>query len=102
MSAVIKLKPAELEIVLKILNKYLGRKDQNVWVFGSRAGGTPRPDSDLDLLMDPSVSLTIRAHLIEEFEESLLPFEVDLVNRDDLAVEYAHKVESEKILLNLQ
>ena len=87
-------------IVKDILKKYLKFNKTSVWIFGSRANGSPRSDSDLDLLFDPPLSLAIRAKLTEDFEESKLPFEVDLVNRVDLAEAYKIQIEDNKILLH--
>ena len=87
-------------IVKDILKKYLNSKKTNVWIFGSRANGKPRADSDLDLLFDPPLSLETRAKLSEDFEESNLPFDVDLVNRSDLAEAYKTQVEENKILFH--
>jgi predicted nucleotidyltransferase len=51
-----------------------------VWAFGSRAGGVPKPHSDLDLVIvdPPMVSESVFANLKLRFEESDLPFRVDV------------------------
>lgn len=56
------------------------------WVFGSRARGTARPDSDLDICLRGDVAVTLEelGRLREAFEESHLPFVVDLVDFKDL------------------
>ena len=53
-----------------------------VWVFGSRATGRARRYSDLDLAIDAGRRLTIdeTATLREAFEESDLPYRVDIVD----------------------
>jgi len=50
-----------------------------VWVFGSRAGGTPKAYSDLDLVLidSPLISQKTLAELKLRFEESNLPYRVD-------------------------
>lgn len=50
-----------------------------VWVFGSRAGGTPKVYSDLDLVLidSPLISQKTLAQLKLRFEESNLPYRVD-------------------------
>jgi predicted nucleotidyltransferase len=52
-----------------------------VWVFGSRAGIHYKPHSDLDLAIidPPSVSEEARSRIEGAFEESDLPFRVEIV-----------------------
>ena len=90
----------QLKVVVDILGAHLPSGSlAGVWAFGSRAGGRPRSNSDLDLLFDPPLSLTVQAKLAEAFEESSLSFTVDLVNRDELADEYRAGVDRVKIPL---
>lgn len=53
-----------------------------VMVFGSRALGSARPWSDLDLLVDVTEPLdeVILAHLQQDFVESDLPFRVEVLD----------------------
>jgi predicted nucleotidyltransferase len=95
----IKLSKLELDSVREILSEHLSVHGQSVWVFGSRANGNPRTDSDLDPLFDPPLSLAVRSKLSQAFEESSLSFEVDLANRDDVAPEYKDGVEAGKLPL---
>lgn len=57
-----------------------------VGLFGSRVDGHPRPGSDADLWIDANPSLTPseRVRLEEAFEESALPFRVDIVTPERL------------------
>jgi len=61
--------------VLRILSAY--RSD--TYVFGSRASGKSRELSDLDLVIKAAVSREDLAELRYAFEESNLPFKVDLL-----------------------
>jgi type I restriction enzyme S subunit len=56
--------------------------DREVIAFGSRARGSAKPHSDLDLavLGDDPLGLHNMAELKEAFEESDLPFKVDIVD----------------------
>lgn len=75
----IKLTPQQAAIVRAILRTHL--PDREVWVFGSRIGDHPKPYSDLDLLVQGDVPLspeTVIA-LKEAFDDSNLPFQVDIV-----------------------
>ncbi len=67
-----------IKIILALLQKYL--PDTTVWAYGSRVRGTARPHSDLDLVAfaTPPQQGAI-ADLQEAFDESDLPFRVDLL-----------------------
>ncbi len=54
--------------------------NNRVWAFGSRAGGLPKPHSDIDLVIidPPAVSENTFALIKLDFEESNLPFRVDV------------------------
>lgn len=70
------LEEKHLKIVKEILLKY----PYTFYVFGSRAKGNPRKLSDLDLCFFEDIPWNIRAHIDEDFEESDLPFKVDIVD----------------------
>lgn len=74
------LAPDHLRQVLAILAARLPALP--VMVFGSRARGSARPSSDLDLLVDvaePLDDVTL-AHLQQDFLESDLPFRVEVLD----------------------
>ena len=56
--------------------------DITVWAFGSRVVGNAREYSDLDLALitEEPISLGVMADLVASFEESNLPFKVDLID----------------------
>ena len=60
-------------------------------VFGSRAGGTPKPWSDLDLVLHgpAALPLSVLAALAEAFDESALPWKVDIVDRHAVSDDFA-------------
>lgn len=70
----------ELAIVRNILDQHL--PDRTVWAFGSRVTGKARPYSDLDLAIVDKQPLPLdkMADLVEAFDESDLPFKVDIVD----------------------
>ncbi|QVL48030.1 MAG: nucleotidyltransferase domain-containing protein [Thiocapsa sp.] len=76
----IDISPEHWTIVRDILDRHLPHHE--VWAFGSRAKGTARPYSDLDLaiITDTPLSLDVRAALAEELSESDLPWRVDIVD----------------------
>lgn len=70
-----------------------------VAVFGSRAGGKVKPASDLDLalLADGPLPLEVLAELAEAFDESSLPWKVDLVDRACVSPEFDRLIEATAI-----
>lgn len=71
----------QLFILRKILHTHLPLSTK-VWLFGSRSTGKAKPYSDIDLAIDvgQSLSLDILAKLASEFEDSILPYKVDIVD----------------------
>ena len=52
-----------------------------VHIFGSRANGTSKPGSDIDLaIMNKGINSKTLLKLKSDFEESSLPYKVDLVD----------------------
>lgn len=52
-----------------------------VHIFGSRAKGASKPGSDIDLaIMNKGINSNILLKLNNDFEESSLPYKVDLVD----------------------
>lgn len=68
-----------LEVVLQTLSRHV--PDREIRVMGSRAEGRSKPFSDLDLVVmgDEPLSLRARGELRDAFDESNLPFAVDLI-----------------------
>jgi predicted nucleotidyltransferase len=76
----IDLSPQALATVKSILERRV--PDREVWVFGSRVKGAARKFSDLDLavLGETPLSLISLATLADDFDDSDLPFKVDVVD----------------------
>jgi predicted nucleotidyltransferase len=88
-------------ILLTILREYFHHLPLSVFVFGSRAGASPRTDSDLDLLIDSAeeIPLSTIAKLKEALEDSDLPFRVDIVLRTDVSPEFYQRIRGDLTLL---
>lgn len=82
-----------LDVVRGILATHLTGRVR-VFAFGSRATGKARRASDFDLLLDAGQPLpadTI-ASLREAFDESVLPWKVDLVDRATISPAFAQAI----------
>ena len=86
------------QTVLALLNRHL--PNTTVWAYGSRAKWTSHPASDLDLVAfaKPEQSPRI-AELREAFDESYLPFRVDLFVWDDVPRDFRKRIETEHVEL---
>ena len=86
------------ETVLALLERYL--PGTTAWAYGSRVTGTSRPQSDLDLVVftTPAQSGQVGA-LREAFEESNLPFRVDLFVWNEVPESFRRGIESEHAAL---
>ena len=101
MTAPIILSEHERTVVCAILRRNLAAPFR-VFVFGSRAGGTVKPWSDLDLSIEGPgpLPLSTLATLREEFDESSLPWKVDLVDRFTTSDEFGSIIDRHKLELD--
>ena len=87
-----------LETVAGLLRRHL--TDVEVWAYGSRVRWNARPRSDLDLVAFASPEQRGAVlRLREAFEESSLPFSVDLLIWDDLPESFHENIEAEYAVL---
>jgi uncharacterized protein len=88
------------QLVLELLAELLPASAQ-VWVFGSRATGRARRYSDLDLLIDTGRRLSIEeaAVLREAFEESDLPYRVDIVDWHGIGDRFRRLIAAQRVSL---
>jgi len=89
----------QLALVQQILRESIPAA--KVWVFGSRAKGTTRRGSDLDLAVDNGAPLpiSITARLDEAFDEAPLPYRVDVVDIHSVSAAFRAIVERDRVPL---
>ena len=77
----IDIRPDHLRIVREVLHRRLPARVK-VWVFGSRASWTTKDSSDLDLALEGDTEIPRRrlSELEAAFEDSELPYTVDVVD----------------------
>ena len=94
------IRPDHLEVVQDILRTHLPA-GFTVWVFGSRANWTTKDSSDLDLAVEGAASLDHRAMagLEVAFEESNLPFTVDVVDLNAVSHAFKQIVKEQRVAL---
>ncbi|MCY4264507.1 MAG: nucleotidyltransferase domain-containing protein [Gammaproteobacteria bacterium] len=88
----------ERDIVLTLLQRYL--PNVSAWAYGSRAKLTSRPASDLDLVVFASKKQQLQVgELREAFEESDLPFRVDLFVWNEIPDAFRENILAEHVEL---
>jgi predicted nucleotidyltransferase len=89
-----------LDMVKRIVLSEAGAYPAKVYLFGSWARGDERRSSDIDIAVDcmddAAAELFIR--LREAFEESILPYRVDVVNLAEATPELINNVRKEGVL----
>ena len=91
--------PDQWEIVRAILERHIHGRE--VWAFGSRAGGTVKPHSDLDLAIigDSPIPIAVSAALSDDFSESDLPWRVDVVDWATTQESFRRIIEQNKVVV---
>jgi len=90
----INVKPEQLAILQDILKNH-----PECYVYGSRVKGTHKEYSDLDLcfIREGEVDVQEIADLREKFEESNLPFTVDIVDYQKLSPGFREIIDRDKV-----
>jgi len=83
----------------KILRGILHKYPYQFYAYGSRAKGTARKFSDLDLCYQEDIHLNNLAHLEADLEESDLPFIVELVNWKGMSPEFQELIKKDLVLI---
>ena len=89
----------DLKVIKEILKKHV--PDTEVRAFGSRVSGTAKSYSDLDLVImgrEP-IRRGILAQLKEVFQESGLPFRVDLMDWNRITPEFQNIIAENYIVI---
>lgn len=79
----------------RIVTDILCRYPYTFYVFGSRATGKHRRLSDLDLCYKDPIPFRVISQIAAAFEESDLPFTVDLVDWNTCSDEFRERIESQ-------
>jgi len=94
--------PEHYQIINDILNQHLPTTC-TVWAFGSRVNHTAQKFSDLDLALEAGAKLdySIITQLNRSFEESRLPYTVDVVDLNSVEPYFRQIINQQKIAFPL-
>lgn len=94
----IDLKDDHLRTILHYLEEFI--PSASVWAYGSRVKGTAHAASDLDLVAFTAQNQQPQVALLKEaFEESNLPFRVDLFIWDEIPQQFHKNIQHEHVVL---
>jgi predicted nucleotidyltransferase len=101
MSESLDVTPAQMKVLSSLLRQHL--PGAAAWAYGSRVKHTARPESDLDLVVfaareQPEDVSALR----EAFEESDLPFRVDLFVWDEVPEQFRATIRAEHCVVQEQ
>lgn len=89
----------QLETVRSVFVRELPQAD--IFIFGSRATGKFKPFSDLDIAVDmkgQKIPIDLLTRIENSFEESDLPFKIDIVDLEQISPEFKKAIEDQKLL----
>lgn len=100
MTGALDMRPEHEQLVRETLATYLLAGVQ-VWAFGSRAKGASRDYSDLDLALsgDGPLPEAVLSDLAEAFDESDLPWKVDLLDWARTSEEFRKIIVRDRVTL---
>lgn len=86
------------QIISSLLKLHVPEVD--VWAYGSRINGTARPNSDLDMVVFTEAEQWFAvSNLREAFEESDLPFRIDLFVWDEVPEQFHANMQADHVVL---
>jgi|SRR3989339_3027 len=91
-----------IEMIKKILFKYLDFKKDKAFIFGSRATGNTRKFSDIDIGVrsEREIDTLLLSDIEEAFEESNIPYTVDVVDFSNISNNFKEVSMKKVISLN--
>jgi uncharacterized protein len=96
----IMLEPHYQARLTEIIHRTMIGSHGKIALFGSRAQGKARNNSDIDLAVSVDISKkNLIGKLREEIENSIIPFTVDVIDLETCSPDLAAKVAKEGILI---
>lgn len=84
---------------VKIIKEILSHFPYEMYAFGSRVTGNPRKFSDLDLCYKQEIPAHVLVEIEEAFENSNLPFKVELISWKRCDEDFKSRIERDFIKL---
>ena len=95
------LEERHLNFIKETLRKHIPNQEAKFYIFGSRAKGKYKEYSDVDIAIDYSnLTTSIKSKLELEFENSTFPYEVDIVDLNNIKESFKNLIKDDLILLD--
>ena len=95
------LEDRHLNFIKETLKKFIPNPDAKFYIFGSRAKGKYREYSDVDIAIDcPDLTSNIKSKIELEFENSTFPYEVDIVDLNNIKETFKVLIQNDLVLIN--
>ncbi|NBP02721.1 MAG: nucleotidyltransferase domain-containing protein [Proteobacteria bacterium] len=91
----IALEQSEKKIIWEIIKQY----PYQFYIFGSRIKGTAKKFSDLDICVKGPISRIELFNLKSDFDDSDLPYKIDLSWWDDCTKEFKEQISNQLLLI---
>ncbi len=96
------LEDRHLDFVLSVLKRNISDVDAKFYIFGSRAKGTNKKYSDIDIAVDlngKKLDISVLGKILIEFQESTLPYEVDVVDLNSIDDNFRNLIKNDLVLV---
>ncbi|OQW53981.1 MAG: hypothetical protein A4S09_06210 [Proteobacteria bacterium SG_bin7] len=80
---------------LSIIKQILSQYPYEFFAFGSRVNGKHKHLSDLDIMIKDDISGSTLEKIRGDFEDSNIPFKIDIVLYKDISPEFYHRIKSD-------
>ncbi|OEJ13151.1 DNA polymerase subunit beta [Brachyspira hampsonii] len=89
----------EIQIIKDILKKHI--KYGKAYLFGSRVKGTNKKFSDIDIVIDINIKLSLNeiSRIKDDFEESDLIYSADIIDYNAIDDSFKIIIDNEKVLI---
>ena len=97
------LEERHLKFIIDVLKKNIPQAGAAFYIFGSRAKGTYKKYSDVDIAVDlgeKPLDISVFAKIKSVFEDSTFPYEVDIVDLQSLNENFLHIIEKDLKKIN--
>lgn len=92
-----------IDEILKILKVFLPREEIAFYIFGSRARGTAKKYSDIDIAIDCNggkLEDLLKIKIEKTFEETTIPYKVDIIDLNDISDSFKNHIKEDLIRIH--